>query len=82
MQEMMGWQWHQLNHCNLFCCSTETMSSIPSWSWNSIFYLNVAHPVWQNETVSTLTALIQPGKITNQAQGLCGSTNSNRKAHK
>jgi len=35
-------------HRNLFCCSTEIVSSIPSLSlnstWNSIFYLNVTRP--------------------------------------
>jgi len=35
-------------HCNLFCCSTEIISSNPSLSltctWNSILYLNATHP--------------------------------------
>jgi len=37
-------------HCNLFCCSINIMSSIPSLSlsqlltWNSVFYLNITHP--------------------------------------
>ena len=35
-------------HCNLFCCSINIISSIPSLSqllpWNSICYLNITHP--------------------------------------
>jgi len=35
-------------HCNLFCCSVNIISSIPSLSLNSllgtVFYLNITHP--------------------------------------
>jgi len=42
-------------NCNLFCCSINIISSIPSLStpylelcllptWNSVFYLNITHP--------------------------------------
>jgi len=41
-------------HHNLFCCSTENMSTIPSLSLNSslnsIFYLNITHPYDHHST--------------------------------
>jgi len=43
-QQMMGWQWHQLNHVQINCTSSQTDNSSMAASDHSIFYSPDALP--------------------------------------
>jgi len=69
-------------HRNLFCCSIDIISSIPSLSlnslvltWNSVFYLNITHPSdhshlcskkERNQTKNIMSASATQGGHNNQ----------------
>ena len=57
------------HHHNLFCCSINIISSIPSasinsllGSWNSVFYLNTTHPSHHSHLCSLKCRLIFAAK--------------------
>jgi len=59
-QEMMGWQWHQLDHMQIMCTSLQTDNHASTVPHHSVFYRSHALPVAQ-----------PPVSLCQSTEGIC-----------
>jgi len=54
-QEIMGWQWHQLDHMQIICNSLQTNNHASTWSLN---FLPAGYSSWRRtNSVKALKAI-------------------------